>query len=250
MRKAILSGLRQAVGIRFLLAVIGVVVMLFVANIDNMLRIYQGTIQIFSGYHTDFILFGLRSDTIAPFVPIFAALPFAAGYVDDVKSKFVRYYIVRSGRKTYLFSRVAVCFLSGGLVLAVGTLLGWGVSALVFLPMEQPRSVQPYAAQQVLQITGHLFLSGGLWAMVGMALSTVMESKYISYAIPFVLYYLLVILYERYFPEAYMICPREWYDPSAIWKTGPVDPAALVIGLTAVFAALYIFQAGRRLKQL
>ena len=93
-------------------------------------------------------------------------------------------------------------------------------------------------------------MNGGFWAVVGITMSTLMESKYIAYASPFVIYYLLVILYERYFPDCFLIYPREWINPSNLWPFGYWGPAILMIELTLVFASIFIYRAGRRLRQL
>ena len=80
-------------------------------------------------------------------------------------------------------------------------------------------------------------------------MSTLMESKYISYATPFVFYYLLVILYERYFSDLFIIYPKTWTDPTA-WPFGCWDAAIFLLEMTLIFAFLFAFRAGRRLQQL
>ena len=102
--------------------------------------------------------------------------------------------------------------LSGGLVIVVGVLIEWGISALVLLPMEKVAEAPSESTVFLLKTCVLLFLNGGLWAVLGMTMSTIMESKYIAYASPFIVYYLLVILYERYFPNAWLLYPKNWLD--------------------------------------
>ena len=102
----------------------------------------------------------------------------------------------------------------------------------------------------LLKTCGLLFLNGGLWAVIGMTMSSIMESKYIAYASPFVMYYMLVIINERYFPDAYLIYPREWLVPSDLWPFGFLGPAILMIELAHIVAILFIFRAGRRLQEI
>ena len=94
------------------------------------------------------------------------------------------------------------------------------------------------------------FLSSGLWALVGMTASTWMESRYIAYAAPFVLYYVLIMLYERYFPTFYVLDPRAWLLPSPQWIGEGWGEALLVMELSVVSALIFSLRAGRRLMEI
>lgn len=94
-----------------------------------------------------------------------------------------------------------------------------------------------------------LFLNGGLWAVLGMTMSTIMESKYIAYASPFIVYYLLVILYERYFPNAWLLYPKNWLDPE-IWPYGVGSAALFLLELTFLCGLVFYIRGKRRLEQL
>ena len=131
----------------------------------------------------------------------------------------------------------------------MGGLFSWGASALLFMPMEKYAQEGESSVIEMLPVLGLLFLNGGFWSVVGMSMSTLMESKYISYATPFVLYYLLVILYERYFSDLFIIYPKTWTDPSA-WPFGCWGAAIFLLEMTLIFAILFAFRAGRRLQQL
>ena len=109
--------------------------------------------------------------------------------------------------------------------------------------------MEPAVIDGLIEICFLLFVNGGFWSVVGMAMSTLMESKYISYATPFVLYYLLVILYERYFSDLFIIYPKTWTDPAA-WPFGCWGAAIFLLEMTLIFAILFAFRAGRRLQQL
>ena len=241
---------RQFMNIRMTLGIISMIILVFLSSTDTLLQLFPVISLQPSHYHAEFVLNALRSDTLAPFIPILAVLPFTASYIDDVKSRFARFFLIRTGYTTYLANRIVVCFLSGGFVIATGALLAWGISALLFLPMEKAAQAPFESTALLLKTLGLLFLNGGLWAVVGMTMSTLMESKYIAYASPFVIYYLLVILYERYFPDCFLICPREWVTPSNLWPLGFGGPAILMIELTILFAFIFVFRAGRRLREL
>ena len=82
-----------------------------------------------------------------------------------------------------------------------------------------------------------------------MTASTVMESKYIAYASPFIVYYLLVILYERYFPDAWLLYPKNWLAPE-IWPYGVGSAALFLMELTFLCGLVFYIRGKRRLEQL
>lgn len=249
MKNALTSGLREVSWLRALTGILAMVAVIVFASTESLIRVYRERQMLEYGYHTNLILAALQSDTVASFLPILAVLSFSAVYIDDVKSKFARFFLIRTNYTIYLISRILVCFLSGGIVIASGTLLAWGLSTLFFLPMEKASEAPLESTDLLLKTCTLLFLDGGFWAIMGMAMSTLMESKYISYATPFVFYYLLVILYERYFSDLFIIYPKTWTDPAA-WPFGCWGAAIFLLEMTLIFAILFAFRARRRLQQL
>ena len=193
-RKAIIGAIRQVSVPLFVAASILTTVAIALNFIDPLTRASQE--KFFrDGLHVDLLLSGFQSDSLSSFLPILSALPFSGCFVDDLKSKFARFFLVRSSYHTYIVSRIIVCFLAGGLAILSGALIAWGTTAAVLIPIEQEiEGMEPAAIDGLIEICFLLFVNGGFWSVVGMAMSTLMESKYISYATPFVLYYLLVIL--------------------------------------------------------
>ena len=197
-----------------------------------------------------FLLKALTSDTVSPFVAIVSILPFSGNYVDEVKSKFARFSMLRTGYSTHLLSRIVACFLLGGAVILAGVLTAYFASVLIFLPMEKTGDNEVSQLPELIEQCVLLFLNGGFWAVLGMTMSTIMESKYIAYASPFVVYYLLVMLCERYFPKAYLIYPREWLNPSEKWPMGTWGVALYLLELTALLGLIFYHRGKRRLEQL
>ncbi len=236
--------------LRMAFCTIATALLVLFSSADALIQLFSISSRKPDGYHTEFVLNAIRSDTITSLVPILAVLPFAANYIDDIKSRFARFFLIRTSYRTYLVSRILVCFLSGGFAIATGTMLSWGIFALLLLPIEKAGAAPVESTALLLKTLGLLFLNGGLWTVVGMTMSALMESKYIAYASPFVMYYLLVILYARYFPDCFLIYPREWVDPSDLWPLGFGGPAILMIELTILFALVFVFRAGRRLREL
>lgn len=249
MQESFFSVMKQSTNIQIILGIASATILAFLSSIDTLLQLFPITALQTNDYHTNFVLNAVHSDTLASFIPILAVLPYTASYIDDVKSKFVRFFLVRTNYATYLINRILVCFLSGGLVITAGILLAWGVSALLFLPMEKVAETPSESTALLLKACGLLFLVGGLWAVLGMAMSTIMESKYIAYASPFIVYYLLVILYERYFPNAWLLYPKNWLNPE-IWPYGIGSAALFLLELTFLCGLVFYIRGKRRLEQL
>lgn len=218
-----------------------------VGTSESLVRVYRDQISQPEGYHVQIILRSMTSDTSIPFLPMTAVLPFAGTFVEDIKSKFARFFCIRSGWQGYLGSRLMVCFISGGMTVVTGVLTALGVVSVLLHPFMETGDYDGWMLSEPLL---RYFLCGGFWAVVGMSLSTLMESKYIAYASPFVLYYLLVILYERYFPDLFMLDPNQWISSEEFWPYGVVGMAVLVLELTGLFAVLFVIRAERRLKTL
>ena len=250
MKNAVLSGVRQISWIRIALTVVVMIVLICFSSMEKIMQTFPSPALLSPGFHENLLLNALASDTVTSFLPVLAVLPFAGSYVDDVKSKFARFFCIRSSYHTYTFSRIIVCFLSGGFTILLGALISWAVASLVFLPMEKISDVPLESTEKLIQMCELLFLSGGLWAVVGMSMSTLMESKYIAYASPFVVYYMLVILFERYFPNLFIIYPKQWISPSEYWPFGTLGAAVLMIEITLIFGAMFVVKAERRLQQL
>jgi hypothetical protein len=193
----------------------------------------------------------LKSDWVTLALPILCALPFTAAYVDDVKSGFIKQYLHRSGVRQYIKGKLIACGLSGGLVLFCGIIMAYGLSALIFTPMElaleKDAVAQPYFAQ-VLMIAATLFLSGAFWSLVGFTFASLTMSRYMAYASPFILYYVLIILHERYFDKLYVLYPKEWLFPSDAWVLGSLGVILLLAILTAVISLSFVITAKRRLE--
>lgn len=249
MGSSVFSGMKYAINGRTIVGIFSVIILIFLSSMDTLLKLFPPVSLLPNGYHTNFILNALHSNIVAPFIPILAVLPFTASYIEDVNSRFSRFILIRIDYNTYLVSRVLVCYLSGGFVIVTGTLLAWGVSALLFLPMEVAAEASSEAAALLLKTCVLLSLNGGLWAVLGMTMSTIMESKYIAYASPFIVYYLLVILYERYFPDAWLIYPKNWLNPE-IWPYGVGSAALFMLELTFLCGLVFYIRGKRRLGQL
>lgn len=249
MTYSISSDIKRALSAKgFLFGMMGMVLMIAVASLNTILSI-KGLQP--NGFHAQLILSGLTSDDVTLVLPIICTLPFAAAFVDDIKSGFIKQYLPRSGVSSYIKGKILASGLSGGLVLVVGLFIAYGISALVFTPMEaalEPdQTAQPYFAE-ILTKALTLFFSGVFWSLTGFTLASMTMSRYMAYASPFVLYYVLIILHERYFADFYVLYPKEWLAMSQPWVLQNMGIWIQLLILSAVISLLFSITAKRRLE--
>jgi drug/metabolite transporter (DMT)-like permease len=90
-----------------------------------------------------------------------------------------------------------------------------------------------------------ILLAGFLWALVGGVAASALKNRYMAYAVPFIIYYVLSSFQTRYFQTAYMFNPREWIYPGHLELE-----TAVICALLAVAAAgiAYYLVMKRRLR--
>lgn len=250
----------------FMVGIIGIAVAAFFGVFDQMLPVFQGqmTDGLPAGFSIQLAVSSLHSDVVLMVLPILAALPYTTAFVDDHKSRYLREYLPRAGKRPYLVSRVMSTALSGGLTLFLGAMLVCFVFAMLFTPMElvppsvdqaaammQPEQIDVSAQLTFTDLMGRaflFFLSGALWSLVGGLFASVTMSKYMAYASPFIFYYVLVILSQRYFTDIYVLNPQEWLNPSEAWNAGIWGAALLASELVVLVGAAYGFLIQRRMR--
>lgn len=249
MTYSISSDIKRALSAKgFLFGIAGMVLMLAVASISAISSI-QGVLS--NGFHAQLMLAALKSDDVTLVLPILCTLPFATAFVDDIKSGFIKQYLPRSGASAYIKGKIFASGLSGGLVLVAGLFIAYGISALVFTPMEaalKPDQIaEPYFAE-IITKTLTLFLSGAFWSLTGFTLASMTMSRYMAYASSFVVYYVLIILHERYFADFYVLYPKEWLALSEPWVLLNLGVWIQLLMLCAVVGLLFGMTAKRRLE--
>lgn len=254
MKRAVCAGLSQAIFSRgFIISAAGTALILLLSSVQGILAGFRAAELLSPGYHNDLVMRALSSEAMALALPILAALPYTASFVDDVKSGFIKEYLPRTTVPRYIAGKAAACAVSGGLALALGILAAYGFAALMFLPMEAyPKAGEsvPNYFISLVETVLMFFASGAFWSLTGMTFAALTNSKYMAYASPFVLFYLLIILYERYFDKLFVLYPREWLNPSPRWVFGKIGVAVLLTEFSVLMALAFAFAAKRRLERI
>ena len=203
-----------------------------------------------SGFHVQTLLNALSSDIMLLCVPILSALPYTTASVDDFKSGYSKEYLPRSGKARYIKGKIVATALSGGLCLFIGIIITYFIFNLVLMPMElapEEGMIQPLFPT-VLGSACIFFLCGSLWSLVGALFASVTMSRYMAYASPFIIYYVLVILSERYLKTIYVLNPKEWLRASEIWPGGGWGDALMLVVLIAAVSLGLAVSITRRIS--
>lgn len=236
----------------FLLGVLVIPLFLFLSQLDTLVKLFQSEDPQTFGNFLQFILDGLKGNTMSFLMPILCALPYAASFVEDVRCGVIKSILPRTTRRGYLWGKAAACAVSGGLVLAAGIVLSGGLSWLVLSPLEKAAEEGMSLQPQILELLQKIllfFFSGAFWSVFGAWTATFTGSRYVAYTAPFIFYYLLIILYERYFPYVVLFYPLVWLNPGNGWFAGILGVILWVGELLAIGMVLFVLSAERRLER-
>ena len=104
--RTVASNLRQAVGSwGFLLSLAGAALIPLLSSVQGILAGFRSAELLSPGYHSDLIMGALSSDAMARALPILAALPYTASFIDDVKSGFIKEYLPRITEPFYMVDK-------------------------------------------------------------------------------------------------------------------------------------------------
>lgn len=164
---------------------------------------------------------GWESELFRISVPVLSSFPYSTAWLNEYQSGFVKEYLPRCGRKSYIWGKLLACGFSGGTLPALAGFIARCVG------------IDPKGDLLLL------FFSGMFWAVVAATLAAAANSRYVAYGGAFVLCYMLVILYQRYFKALYCLYPVEWYAPEHTWVLGDTGILLMVGGFTLVVGILF-----------
>ena len=154
-------------------------------------------------------IFSLQSYLYFLLLPLLAVLPFADSYFSDCKTGYVKSVYTRAKKSSYIFAKLAAVFLSGGTAVVLPLLLNLGLT-MMLLPSLMPvvsgtgtaiydramwaerfyASPGLYTALYLLLI----FVFSGFLAALALAVSFLVENRFVVLLGPFVLYLFIFAL--------------------------------------------------------
>lgn len=184
----------------------------------------------------------------------------AVSYCIDSKTKYDRYIILRSTRKSYAASKVIACQLTAVIVTGLGELL-FVLLLLTFLPLHNPASptfesrasIFPYGVflqtgHYILYLTAIIIMRIGrscIFSILSLVIAIQTRSVFVTIAVPVTLYYLIVgMLNQPWLPA--------WLNLYAILEgtalTQPIESliysilACLIINLIFMVVSYYLIE--------
>ncbi len=249
--RQIFGDLKRAIlGRSFLIAFLGMVLCLCIGVFSEAFAVFKmQPVEVMYGYHRELLLKALGSDIILFAVPILAAIPYTTAFTDDVKSGYLKPYLTRTSVTRYILGKGIGAAVSGGLALVLGIVTALGLFFLVFSPFEV---YGEYAVPSLLpEIRLRLllfFLSGALWASVGLLASSLTQNVYLAYAAPFIFYYVLIILQERYFRTTFMLNPKNYLTMQGAWPLEGKSAALTLLMLVLILQLVFYLTAQKELR--
>ena len=241
------SDLRRAFGKPFLFAMLGSMLCVLFGAFSDVLLLFKGqppSAMLFE--HRGITIRALSGSVMLFAAPLLTPIPYAGAFVDDVKSGYLKAYLPRTSVTRYIVGKELACALSGALSLVGGIVLGHILITLVLIPIEtfSGMPVDPQLGA-LLGRVGLYGLFGALFAMTGMLLSTMTMNAYMAYAAPFILYYVLIIIQERYARDAFMLNPQNYLTLSGAWPFGGWSAALTILVLLAcLMLGFYLIAQG------
>ncbi len=174
---------------------------------------------------------GMESDLFRVSIPVVVTLPYSTAWITDYTSGFIKEYLPRCGKLSYIAGKFLACGISGG-----------SICSLSFLIYQNTTYGKDAKISLLL-----LFLSGMLWACAAVTLAAISNSRYIAYGGSFVIFYVLVIVYERYFPGLYCLYPVEWYHPKHVWILGDTGIVLMCVGMILILFLVFFETVRRRI---
>ena len=132
-----------------------------------------------------------NSEKALLFFPLLVPLATAADIQEELHSRYAWFLINRIGKRNYIWMKsFGVAFTGGAISVSAA-----GIALVVFIVICRniPTLNTLQNISEVISITGigfiRLFLNGALWSLCGSQTAVLTKNKYLSCAVPFILYF-------------------------------------------------------------
>lgn len=159
----------------------------------------------------------LDSEVILFLIPIASVLPVSATYVRESSSGFLKFYITRINRMEYIKRKVFQVYVGGFLPFLVAGIAALLLCFLFLYPLELKGDISSEMFSSALVLLLRIAVIAGIVSELSGIFAAVFQNYYMAYGLPFVCYYMLIILKERYLQEMYVCYPAEWVKCQQDW---------------------------------
>ena len=186
----------------------------------------------------------LHTDALTYVLPIACTLAASGMYIEDLQSGTLYYSILRTTKKRYYTSKILSC-ITFGILTVLATVLLLMVAFMLMFPTDK-MEIQNFQMESLVYLckrTVILCMNSSLYALLGGAIAGTFNNRYMAYAAPFILYYVISTLFQAYLSDYPLLNPKEWM----LLRNSPVCRVVVVLAVANVLAAAcYLFIMERR----
>ena len=182
--------------------------------------VYQIKLPLQAGSFLNYYQEALQSQVILFLIPIISVLPAGAVYIKEASSGFLKFYILKTTRIDYIRKKTLQIYIGGCLPFLLSGLTALLLCFLFLYPLEQTGTFESETLLEALRLLLRICLTAGIMAEISGVFAAAFQNYYMAYGMPFVCYYMLVILKERYLPDMYAMYPAEWIGCKQGWGFG------------------------------
>lgn len=157
------------------------------------------------------VCIGLRTETFAYVLPIACTFAVSGMFTEDMQSRMLYYSILRTTKKRYYTSKIFSCVLIGFLTVLVTSLLLLIILGILFPPKQS--EIQTFQTDSLVYLCKTIVILGAnssFYALLGGIISVFSNNRYMAYASPFILYYVISTLLNAYLSDYPILNPEEW----------------------------------------
>ena len=160
--------------------------------------------------------YAITSEKSLLFFPLLAPIAVAADLQEELHSRYALFLVNRVGKRNYIWMKCLGAALTGGAAAVSAT----GIATVIFviacrdIPNLNILQSMSDAARIVVSGFLRIFLNGALWSLCGALAAVLTRNKYLSCAVPFILYYVLTVFQERYYSAYFFLSPKQWVSPA------------------------------------
>ena len=170
--------------------------------------------EIISGFWQQTVIQILRKKETVVLVASVSGIAHAASCMEDFQSRFYKFYLARMDVGAYIRGKIFGNFIGvTGMILAAGMLGILGIY-LLYSPAETG-TIEWKKELEAWQIIVNMLFTYCIGSMVlssmAMYFSVAAESVYLAYLIPFVSFFVIHIMNQRFLKEIYYLNPYHWF---------------------------------------
>lgn len=157
------------------------------------------------------VCIALRTEAIAYVLPIACTFAVSGMFIEDMQSRVLYYSILRTTKKRYYTSKILSCVLVGFLTVLATILLLLIIFGILFPPKQaEIQTFQTDSLIYLCKMAAILCINSSFYALLGGVISVGSNNRYMAYASPFILYYVISTLLKAYLSDYPILNPEEW----------------------------------------